>query len=93
MTSEDRRTADQAGNTIADEDLRELVSQHAARNLHDVAISDPTQGIVEPQGMSVADEAELEVLLELADPAGTGDEQAAIERLVTALDEGAAPPA
>lgn len=72
-----------------DQKLRDLVSQGAARNLHDVAISDPTQGILEPEGMSMADEEEIEVLLELADPAGTGDEQAAIRRLVTILDEAA----
>lgn len=76
--------------TPTDQKLRELVSQHAARNLHDIVISDPTQGIIEPEGMSVADEEELEILLELADPAGTGDEQAAIERLVAILGD---PPA
>jgi hypothetical protein len=73
--------------TTTDQKLRELVSQHAARNIDDVVISDPTQGIVAPEGMSIADEAELEILLEMADPAGTGDEQAAIERLVTILEE------
>lgn len=72
-----------------DQKLRDLVSQGAARNLHDVTISDPTQGILEPEGMSMADEEQIEVLLELADPAGTGDEQAAIRRLVTILDEAA----
>ncbi len=73
--------------TATDQKLRDLVSQGAARNIHDVAISDPTQGILEPEGMSMADEEEIEILLELADPAGTGDEQAAISRLVTILDE------
>jgi len=75
--------------TRTDEKLQTLVSEHAARNVHDVEISDPTQGIVDPLGMSVADEEEIEILLELADPAGTGDEQAAIERLVSVLDEAA----
>ncbi len=70
-----------------DQKLRELVSQGAARNIRDVTISDPTQGILEPEGMSLEDEEEIEVLLELADPAGTGEEQAAIKRLVTILDE------
>jgi hypothetical protein len=37
--------------------------------------------------MSMADEEELEILLEIADPADTGDEQAAIKRLVTILDD------
>ena len=73
--------------TPTDQKLRELVSQHAARNLGDIEITDPTQGIVEPEGMSMADEEELEILLEIADPADTGDEQAAIERLVTILDD------
>jgi hypothetical protein len=36
--------------------------------------------------MSVADETEMERLLAVADPAGSGDEQSAIERLVTMLD-------
>jgi hypothetical protein len=72
--------------TTTDERLQTLVGEHAARNIHDVEITDPTQGLVEPHGMSLADEEELEILLELADPADTGDEQAAIERLVTVLD-------
>lgn len=73
--------------TATDQKLRKLVSQGAARNIHGVAISDPTQGVLEPQGMTLEDEEEIEILLELADPAGTGEEQAAITRLVTILDE------
>ena len=75
--------------TATDQKLRDLVSQGAARNIPDVAISDPTQGILEPEGMTLADEEEIEILLEIADPADTGDEQAAIERLINILDDGA----
>ncbi|HEV2128682.1 MAG TPA: hypothetical protein VGR22_08700 [Thermomicrobiales bacterium] len=42
--------------------------------------------IVAPVGMSVEDEGELEGLLQMADANRDGDEQAAIERLVTILD-------
>ncbi len=73
--------------SATDQKLRDLVSQGAARNIHDVTISDPTQGVLQPEGMTMAAEEEIEVLLELADPADTGDEQAAITRLVTILDE------
>lgn len=64
-----------------DRKLRELVSRHAARRLGAPAATDPA-----PVGLSHADEAELEVLLELADAGRDGDERAAIARLVTALD-------
>jgi hypothetical protein len=69
-----------------DPKLLELVSQGAARNIHDVEISDPTQGILEPEGMTLADEEEIEIMLELADAGMDGDERGAIDRLIDVLD-------
>lgn len=78
MNAEPRPTTDRR--------LRELVSQHAARRLGAPIASYPVQDeLVEPAGMTLGEEAELELLLEMADASLDGDEQAAIERLVAVL--------
>lgn len=74
-----------------DQTLRKLVSQGVARNIHGITIPDPTQGILEPEGMTLEEENEIELLLVLANPSLDGDEQAAIARLVSALDPAPAP--
>lgn len=87
MNREERRITDERAVTGTDQELRELVSQHAARYLSSPVNPYPIEEkVVEPEGMTVQDEAELESLLEMADPTGSGDEQAAIERLVDLLD-------
>lgn len=77
--------------TTTDQKLRELVRQHAARRLGASIAAYPVQNdLVEPVGMTQGEEAELAILIELADAGRDGDEQAAIERLVTVLDGAAA---
>jgi hypothetical protein len=74
--------------TTTDEKLQTLVSEHAAQRLHaPFPASSAGEVIVEPVGMTLEDEAEVEILIELADAPLDGDERAAITRLVTALDE------
>jgi hypothetical protein len=75
----------------ADRELQELVAQHAARQLaspidHYPAEAEP----VAPVGMTLEDEAEIEMLIEMANAGIDGDERAAIDRLVTVLEDGPA---
>ena len=72
----------------ADRELQELVSQHTARHLGSPIESYPVEPEpVEPVGMTLADEAEAELLIELSDAGRDGDERAAIDRLIDALDD------
>lgn len=70
-----------------DERLSELIGQHAVRYISGPATPYPVDAVVEPAGMSLADEEELSILMQLADAGLDGDEEAAIERLVAVLDE------
>lgn len=67
--------------------LRDLIGEHLSRDLATPAgaIASEEPRIV-PAGMTVEEEAELVTLLSLADANLDGDEQAAIDRLVAALD-------
>lgn len=70
--------------------LRELIGQRATRRLRaPFPASSAGEQLVEPVGMTLADEAEIEILIELADPRLDGDERAAIKRLTTVLAEAA----
>jgi hypothetical protein len=69
--------------TTTDLKLRELIGTHAARRLGAPIVAADS---VAPVGLTPADEAELETLLQLANPSLDGDEQAAIERLVSVLE-------
>jgi hypothetical protein len=89
MRHEEEMSTDETRVTSTDRKLRELVGEHAARRLSSPIKPYPIgDEVVEPEGMSARDEAELESLLEMADPAGSGDEQAAIDRLVELLEPG-----
>ena len=73
-----------------DEKLREQIGRHVVRYLSVPATAVAAEEeIVEPVGMTLSEEGELEALLILADANRDGDEQAAIERLVTMLDSAA----
>ncbi len=80
-----RETTTSIRRSTIDEQLARLVGQHAVRNV-DEAGFDVIEDLVRPAGMTVEDERELSVLMQLADPGKDGDEAAAIDRLVTALD-------
>jgi hypothetical protein len=70
-----------------DRELRELIGQHVERRrVAPVAADAGPDATVEPVGMSVTEQVELIRLLKMADASRDGDEQAAIERLVSALD-------
>ena len=71
-----------------DHKLRELIGKRTTRRLRaPLPKSSTGVQIVEPVGMTPAEEAEIKMLIELADPRLDGDERAAIKRLTTALAE------
>lgn len=77
----------------ADRELQDLVAHHAARQVGSPIETYPVEAEpVAPVGMTLADEAELELLIELADAGRDGDERATIDRLIDVLDDAPAPP-
>lgn len=72
----------------SDRELQELVAHHAARQVGSPIDTYPVEPEpVEPVGMTLSDEAEIELLIELADAGRDGDERAAIDRLIDVLDD------
>ena len=74
-----------AGRRI-DRTLRELIGTHAVlRVAQPIGRVPGGPGLVDPYGVTLAEEAELECLRAIADSGRDGDEQAAIDRLAAAL--------
>lgn len=78
-------TSSPIGRTSIDERLERLVGEHAVKHV-DATAFETTELLAEPAGMTMDEERELAVLMQLADPGKDGDEEAAIERLVAALE-------